>query len=221
MKKTFLPLFCIIIIASFFRLYHLRTLPPGLYPDEAMNGNNALEALRTGNYKLYYPENNGREGLFMNIQSLFLRATGLREPWVMRLPSALFGIFTVLGLYFLGKELVSREVGLLAAFFLATNFWHINFSRIGFRAIMAPFFLVWGIYLFLRILKKTAYAFQISQKFKNRNVKLHGFTAMASRETGFYAAEPRTESHASTGLWDTTWGIPLWHPWLSGAWVKK
>ena len=51
-------------------------------------------------------------------------------------------------------------------------------------------------------------------------VKLHGFTAVASRETGFHAAEPRTESHASTGLWDTTWGIPLWHPWLSGAWVK-
>ena len=154
-------LLIIIIIASFLRLYHLTpyttipcctgqaTLPPGLYPDEAMNGNNALEAIRTGDYKVYYPENNGREGLFMNIQSLFLRVTGLREPWVLRLPSALLGILTVLGLYFLGKELVSREAGLLAAFFLATNFWHINFSRIGFRAIMAPFFLIWTVALLL------------------------------------------------------------------------
>ena len=142
-------LLVIIIIASFLRLYHLPSLPPGLYPDEAMNGNNALEAIRTGEYKVYYPENNGREGLFMNIQSLFLRATGLREPWVMRLPSALFGILTVLGIYFLGKELVSRETGLLAAFLLATSFWHINFSRIGFRAIMAPFFLTWTIALIL------------------------------------------------------------------------
>ena len=41
-------------------------------------------------------------------------------------------------------------------------------------------------------------------------VKLHGFTAVASCRTGFRGAEPRTESHSSTGLC----------PWLSGAWVK-
>ena len=43
-RKTFWLLLVIIIIASFLRLYHLESLPPGLYPDEAMNGNNALEA---------------------------------------------------------------------------------------------------------------------------------------------------------------------------------
>lgn len=144
----------IVIIAATLRLYHLESAPPGLYPDEAMNGNNLLEAIHTGDYKVFYPENNGREGLFMNIQSFFVSATGLREPWVLRLPSALFGILTVLGLYFLAKELFSKEVGLLASFFLATSVWHIIFSRIGFRAIMAPAFAVWGIYLLLRAMKR-------------------------------------------------------------------
>lgn len=174
MKKTIL-LFSILIIASFLRLYNLTELPPGLYPDEAMNGNNAQEALDTGNFKVFYPENFGREGLFINIQALFIRQFG-HYPWALRLPSAIFGILTVLGLYFFTKELFrwnhvsgienngnkkyihnslfpihySEAVALLASFLLATNFWHINFSRIGFRAIMAPAFLVWSLYLLLK-----------------------------------------------------------------------
>ena len=148
-------LIAIIIIASFLRLYNLMPLnnilfPPGLYPDEAMNGNNAQEAIDTGNFKFFYPENFGREGLFINIQSLSIAALG-NHPWALRFPSAIFGILTVLGMYFLVKELFGdRHLALLTAFLLATSFWHINFSRIGFRAIMAPFFLTWSIYFLIK-----------------------------------------------------------------------
>jgi 4-amino-4-deoxy-L-arabinose transferase-like glycosyltransferase len=148
-KKTLLLFAVIFIVAGFLRLYHLKSLPPGLYPDEAMNGNNTLEALATGDFKVFYPENNGREGLFINIQGFFLKAFGANEPWVLRLPSALFGTLTVAGLYFLARELFSRRVALLAAFLLATSFWHLMFSRIGFRAITAPFWLTWGLFFLL------------------------------------------------------------------------
>ncbi len=157
-KKTLYLLCLILIIAGFMRLYHLAVTPPGLYPDEAMNGNNAAQAIQTdppaGGYKIFYPENNGREGLFMNIQALSLKYFGVHEPWVLRLPSAIFGILTVLGVYLLATEMFSVPVGLLSSFFIATNFWHINFSRIGFRAIMAPFFLVWAMYFFILALRK-------------------------------------------------------------------
>ena len=113
MKKTIL-LLSILIIASFLRLYNLTELPPGLYPDEAMNGNNAQEALDNTNFsaeggpafgwKIFYPENFGREGLFINIQALFINKFG-HQPWALRLPSAIFGVLTVLGLYFFTKEL--------------------------------------------------------------------------------------------------------------------
>lgn len=154
--KTFLKspafyLLLIIIIATFLRFYNFGNVPPGLYPDEAMNGNNALESLSTGHFKIFYPENNGREGLFINIQAFFIWLFKVTEPWVLHIPSALFGIFTVLGIYFLAKELFkSVSIGLLSSFFAATSFWLINFSRIGFRAIMAPFFLVWGLYFLLK-----------------------------------------------------------------------
>ncbi len=159
-KQTFL-LLMILIIASFFRLYNLYgvdSVPPGLYPDEAMNGNNALEALDTvpsaGGFQIFYQENNGREGLFINIQALSLKLFG-NEPWALRLPSAIFGILTVLGIYLFGSTLFNNaSIGLLSAFFTAISFWHINFSRIGFRAIMAPFFLVWALYLLILAIKK-------------------------------------------------------------------
>lgn len=151
-------LIIILIIASFLRLYNLIDLPPGLYPDEAMNGNNAAEALANKDWKIFYPENFGREGLFINIQSLFIAAFG-NQAWALRLPSAMFGILTVLGLYFFTKELFrdydSEKIALLSAFLLATSFWHINFSRIGFRAIMAPFFLVWALYWLLLVIRKS------------------------------------------------------------------
>ncbi len=153
-KKAWL-LIVIIIIASFLRLANINTAPPGLYPDEAINGNNAVEVLSTKEFSVFYPENNGREGLFINIQSLSVAALG-NEPYSLRIPSAIFGILTVLGIYFLAKELFngSKNTALLASFLAATSFWHIVFSRIGFRAIMAPFFLVWASYFILLALRK-------------------------------------------------------------------
>lgn len=176
MKKEYYLLLLILIIAGALRLTNLTNIPPGLYPDEAMNGNNALEAIATGNFKVFYPENNGREGLFMNIQAAFIYGLG-NHPWSLRLPSALFGIFTVLGLYLMTRALKlgnaffpnsngksekifgldkNEFIALAAAFLLAVTFWHINFSRIGFRAIMAPFFLTWSIYFLLKALKENS-----------------------------------------------------------------
>ncbi|HVT45793.1 MAG TPA: glycosyltransferase family 39 protein [Thermoanaerobaculia bacterium] len=144
----------ITLLAAFLRFYDLSILPPGLYPDEAMNGNNALQALARNDFDVFYPENHGREGLFINIQALFLAMLG-NQPWVLRLPSAVLGTLTVPGLYILGRELFSRSTGLLASFFLAAGFWHINFSRTGFRAILAPFFLVWAVVFLVLALKET------------------------------------------------------------------
>ncbi len=151
-------LLIILIIAIFFRFYNLSIVPPGLYPDEAINGNNALQALSTGNYKVFYPENNGREGLFINIQAIFLKFFG-NHPWVLRSVSAIFGVLTILGLYLLvqyifRKKIYSHLIAFLVSFFTATSFWHILLSRIGFRAIMSPAFLVWGVYLLIRSLEK-------------------------------------------------------------------
>lgn len=156
-RKILLSLAVVLLLTVFFRFYDIKNLPPGLYPDEAMNGNNALEAIKTGEYKIFYPENNGREGLFINIQGFFLKVlmpiAGSPEPWMLRIPSAIFGTLTVLGIYFLSRELFSLSpLAIFSTFFATISFWHINFSRIGFRAIMAPFFITWALYFLIKSL---------------------------------------------------------------------
>jgi 4-amino-4-deoxy-L-arabinose transferase-like glycosyltransferase len=151
MKRTeLLVLGLVMVIAVVMRLGGLSTTPPGLYPDEAMNGTNALEANRTGEYRLFYPDNNGREGLFINIQALSVRLFG-NTPMALRQVSAVFGILTVLGVYLLTRRMFDDwRIAALAAFLIAVGFWHVNFSRIGFRAIMAPFCMVWAFYFLYR-----------------------------------------------------------------------
>jgi 4-amino-4-deoxy-L-arabinose transferase-like glycosyltransferase len=140
----------ILLIATFLRLYRFDSAPPGLWVDEAMNGNNAVQAIETHHYQVFYPENHGREGLYMNLIALCYRIHPVNEPWIIRLPAAIAGILTVLGLYLLAAELFDAETGLLSAFLLSTSVWHIIFSRIGFRAILAPLFLSWAFWLLLR-----------------------------------------------------------------------
>ena len=141
-------LLLILALAAFLRLHNFSALPPALGMDEAMNGNNALENIENKRLLVFYPENFGREGLFINLQTLFVYFMG-NTAHALRMPSALIGILTVLGIYKLASELFNKPVGLWTAFFLATSFWHVNFSRIGLRVICGPCFLAWGIYLLL------------------------------------------------------------------------
>src|SRR5580704_3902154 len=147
----------ILALATFFRFYQLTTTPPGLYPDEAMDGANAQYAAHTDQFKVFYPEDNGREGLYVNILAVAFKFHLLPEtaPWSVRFPAAVAGILTVWGIYLLVAELFKERdegyaIALLAAFLLATSFWGINFSRIGFRAILAPLLLTWSLYFLIK-----------------------------------------------------------------------
>ncbi|MCP6719137.1 MAG: glycosyltransferase family 39 protein [Patescibacteria group bacterium] len=155
--KSKLVFLLIILIAIFLRLWQLDSIPPGLYHDEAINGNDALASLKTGDFKLFYPENNGREGLFIWLISISFSIFGI-SIWSLRIVPAIIGILTVSGLYLLTKELFrtisdkfkAESIALLSSFFLAISFWHINFSRIVFRGILVPFLLVFSTYFLIK-----------------------------------------------------------------------
>ena len=176
-NKKILPLIfllAILIVAAFFRLWKLNSIPPGLYPDVAINGNDVLNTLKSGDFKVFYSENNGREGIFMWFIALSFIVFG-PSVWAIKIVPAIFGILTVLGLYLLTKEILkplnsklsrlagSRTAGkilnpetvaLFSSFFLAISFWHVNFSRLGFRAILVPFSLVFAFYFLLKGLRE-------------------------------------------------------------------
>ncbi len=140
----------IICTGAFIRLWQLDSIPPGIQYDEAHNGLDAVEAMENNDYKIFYNENNGREGLYINLLAFSFKAFGVNIQ-ALKLVSVLFGIFTLLGFYFLLKQFrLSRLSIILALFCFSFSFWHIIFSRLAYRGIMVPFLLVWIFYFFYK-----------------------------------------------------------------------
>src|SRR6056297_2269352 len=152
-KQVLIVLLIILLLATFFRVWQLSSVPPGVFGDEAINANQAL--IEPG--KLFYPQNNGREGLFINLIALSFKAFG-PAMWSFKLISASAGILTVWGTFLAAKELFlliyskskASRTALFSSFFTAVSFWHINFSRIGFRAILVPLLLSFAFYFLFK-----------------------------------------------------------------------
>ncbi|PIT97886.1 MAG: hypothetical protein COT71_03675 [Candidatus Andersenbacteria bacterium CG10_big_fil_rev_8_21_14_0_10_54_11] len=133
-----LALLSIVLLAAGFRFYDLRVYPPGLFPDEAANGEDALLILH-GDWRPFYPRGNGREALFFYLDALSVKFFG-RGVWQLHVPPAAVGTMTVFAMFFAVRPYFGRLAGLMAAGLLATNHWHVTLSHTGFRAIMVPLF---------------------------------------------------------------------------------
>ncbi len=141
-KRELVALSIITILALFFRLYRLDAIPLGLHYDEAANGIDALGVLQ-GIHPIFFEANSGREPLFIYLVAASIGLLG-RNPLAIRVVSAIIGTATIPVTYFLVKELFSkvsdspRRLALLSSLWLALSYWHINFSRIGYRGILLP-----------------------------------------------------------------------------------
>lgn len=129
----------ILVVASFFRLWNLDTLPPGLHPDEAANGLDIFR-IQQGDHRVLYATNGPREALFFYLQAVFVTLLG-NTILALRLAPALIGIAAVAMTYLWVKEWFSRRAALVAATFMATGSWAVTIARDGFRAGMTPLML--------------------------------------------------------------------------------
>lgn len=144
-----LALVVAVLIAAALRYPALDQLPPGLHFDEGGEGIAALDVMH-GVLRIWWPIGGGKEPLMAYlVQPLFwlLGATRL----ALRVYAATMGVVTVAATVWLARERVlasSRDVQrwsggdvalpLLAGLGLATAFWHVAYSRIGFRALAMP-----------------------------------------------------------------------------------
>lgn len=150
-------LILILVVAVFFRFYKLGTIPPGLHPDEAANGQDIIRMIDNHDFRIAYETNGPREALFFYLQGIFVFIGKLTKwawlyytPLALRIAPAIVGVVTVGAAYLLGKELFNKNVGLFTAAALAVSSWHVQFSRNGFRAIMVPLVLTFLFYHFIR-----------------------------------------------------------------------
>ena len=127
-----------LLVAAILRLPQLTEVPPGVHYDEAAYGLNAGDIGLRGDRPVFIPSFTGREPLFLYAAGGMAAALG-NSLFALRLTSAFFGLLTVAATYRLGREMLAdRRLALLAAALLAVSFWHVLFSRLGFRVISQP-----------------------------------------------------------------------------------
>lgn len=133
--KKYRLLIIILILAAVLRFYRLGSYP-ALNADEAAIGYNAYSLIQTGmdehghSWPVHFQSfNDYKPGLYFYLVLPFVKFIGLNE-WAVRIPNAIFGVATVLLIYFLVKELFeSEKTAIIAALFLAVSPWHLHFSR--------------------------------------------------------------------------------------------
>lgn len=160
-KYVWILLFGILLLAAVLRFWQLGQVPISPDWDEASLGYNAYSILHTGRdeYGTFLPIvlksfGDYKPALYSYLAIPSIAVFGL-NVFAVRLPSALFGILTVLFTFFLVKELFKRkDIALLSAFLLAISPWHIQFSRVAFETNVGLAFNVMGVFLFLKALKR-------------------------------------------------------------------
>lgn len=127
-----------LLVAAALRLPALTAVPPGVHYDEAAYGLNAGDIGLRGDRPIFIPAFTGREPLYLYLAGGMAAALG-NTLFALRLTSAFVGLLTVAATYWLGREMLAdRRIALLAAALLAVSFWHLLFSRLGFRAVSQP-----------------------------------------------------------------------------------
>jgi len=149
--RIWLGLGIAVLVGAVLRLHQLDVIPADIGWDLPYNYTDALSILN-GQYRIFFPSNQGREGLFFYLIVLVTRLAPLSH-FSIKLTSALVGIATIPALYLLGRKLFNPSVGLVAAFLLALNRWHIVLSRSGFRVILLPIFTILLLYTVVRALQ--------------------------------------------------------------------
>lgn len=152
-RRTWLGLIPILLVATTLRVVALDTVPPGLYHDEAFYGLDALGVLRGAGFPIFFEGNGGRELIFIYAQAVSLGLFGT-TPWALRITAAFVGVLTVVAFFVLARALsdgkYANQVALIASAALATSYWHLHFSRVGWRAILLPLFACLTFYWFWR-----------------------------------------------------------------------
>ncbi len=159
-KKVCFILILIIIFAFITRIFQLDTNPAGFFCDEAANGYNAYSILTTGrdeygkSFPLFFRSfNDYKNPVFIYSTIPFVAIFGLSE-YSVRLTMIIYGLLTIVAVYFLGKELFNSKIALIVAFLTSILPWHIHLSRIGLELIPSVFWITLGIFFLYKSLKR-------------------------------------------------------------------
>ncbi len=151
----------VIGVAILMRFYDIQNFPGGIYPGGVPVAGRAFS-------------------LFTWLTELSLTMFGI-GVWQVHVVSGVIGVLTVVAIYFATKIFFGRLAGVLAAFFLATSYWHVTLSRGSFWEILTPLFLA-------GFLAAVGYLVQAVKDDKKDLSYVYAVLAGAMFAGGFYAS---------------------------------
>lgn len=122
----------IFVVALFLRVYRLDQVPPGIHPDEIINGE-IVQIARSEGARIFYAVAGGREGLY-HIALAASMSLPLPIHWQMRLPSILFSLVGLLITFIWVRRAFGSWAAITAAGGLAVTFWSVGLGRAALRA---------------------------------------------------------------------------------------
>ncbi len=141
-----LSIFALIMIFGIsFRLSNLDTVPREMTSDHVEKIQDGYRVF-TGEYKIFFPNNGGREPLQMYLLSMLASLPGLGfNFYTLKLLAVLESIATLPLLLWMGIELIGEKrdkyhvvVALLLSALVAVSYWHVIISRQGLRIPWTP-----------------------------------------------------------------------------------
>lgn len=165
----------ILLIAAFFRFYHLAQVPAEPFSDHAEKILDVYD-ITHGETRIFFPRNTGREAIqfYWSLLVAAMFQTGLTFQ-TLKIGTAILGFVTLPFIYLLGKEIANHRAGLLAMLFAGVAYWPNVISRIGLRFPLHPLFVASTLYFLLRGLRtRNRSDFLLSGIFLG--LGLHGYT---------------------------------------------
>lgn len=145
------------------RIWQFGIVPGDINQDEAFAGYEAYSLLHYGKdshgyaFPVYLTTwGSGMNALNTYLMIPFIALFGLKT-WVIRLPQLIVACLSLWVVYLLIREITDEICALVCLFFTAIAPWHIFLARWGLESNLAPGFLLFGFYFFLRGLKKPGY----------------------------------------------------------------
>ncbi len=154
----------IVILATFLRFYKFDSVPPALTWDEVDAGYNAWTIANYGKDEwgetfplIFNSFGDDKHPVHIYLTAIVVKILGSSD-FTTRLPAVLFGIGSVILVYFLTKFMFKNDfISLLSALFLAISPYHLHFSRFNHEANYALFFFILGLLFFYMAKKKPTF----------------------------------------------------------------
>ncbi len=136
---TFL-LIAVWLVILFFRVYHLKDVPPEMTSDHAEKLQDVEDVLN-GITSVFFPRNTGREAiqfyLTAAVSQIFQTGVSFLS---LKIGTVLAGLVALPYIYLAGKEFGSKRIGLIALLAAGIAYWPNVISRVGLRFALYPLF---------------------------------------------------------------------------------